>query len=202
MTEWLRHDFTVVHAGSVALDGHGILFPAASGRGKSTLVALLIAHGFDYVSDDTVAFDPVNQTLHAFPKHIAIKPGSLRVLTPYYPALVSGPCYRWDDETVWYIKPPTYATPESAPVLRSIVLPTHKATGPSRLLPMRRGSVLQILLPQLFEPRSGPKGAIPAALSILSAARCFELEYHDVHDAVKKLRSLCVAMEDEPPLDH
>ena len=49
MTDVSRRDFP---AGSVACRGRGLILPAPSGGGKTTLVAGLVAAGFDYLSDE------------------------------------------------------------------------------------------------------------------------------------------------------
>ncbi|MFN0071025.1 MAG: hypothetical protein ACKVVP_05990 [Chloroflexota bacterium] len=193
LVDWLRKDYTVVHAGGVALHGQGILFPAASGRGKSTLVAALVAQGFHYINDDAVGFDPTTGRLVTFPKNIAIKKGSLRWLAPMYPEVVTARSYRWEDETVWYLQPPTTAIPLSPPDLKFIVLPRYTAEGPGILAPLSRSSVLPVLLPQLFEPINGANGAVPAALAMLRVAHCYELAYRDARQAADALRELLEA---------
>ncbi|MBN1148029.1 MAG: hypothetical protein JXA78_12295 [Anaerolineales bacterium] len=44
----------VLHAAGLAWRGRGLLLPGVSGNGKSTLSAWLVAHGFDYLSDELV----------------------------------------------------------------------------------------------------------------------------------------------------
>jgi hypothetical protein len=49
---------TVLHASAVAIDGTVLAFIGQSGRGKSTLAALLCAHGATLVADDLLALEP------------------------------------------------------------------------------------------------------------------------------------------------
>src|SRR5690606_13499940 len=46
--------FPAIHAAAVLGPRGVILFPGASGRGKSTLSAALMAHGYEVLCDDTV----------------------------------------------------------------------------------------------------------------------------------------------------
>jgi hypothetical protein len=66
--DWLVTDFqsemaraadgwTFIHAGVVAIDGRAIVLPAASGGGKSTLVAALVGRGAQYASDEFAVID-------------------------------------------------------------------------------------------------------------------------------------------------
>lgn len=52
-----------VHAGAVAWKGRGILVPGASGAGKTTLVAALVAAGAEYYSDEFAVLDEAGRLL-------------------------------------------------------------------------------------------------------------------------------------------
>jgi hypothetical protein len=49
---------TVLHASAVAVDGRALAFVGPSGRGKSTLAALLCLDGAGLITDDVLAIDP------------------------------------------------------------------------------------------------------------------------------------------------
>jgi hypothetical protein len=66
--------FLLVHAGSVATpDGVGVLLPGVSGAGKSTLTASLVRAGFNYLSDEAAAIEPVTRRIYPYPKAISLK---------------------------------------------------------------------------------------------------------------------------------
>ncbi|MFC1952570.1 hypothetical protein ACFLWR_00365 [Chloroflexota bacterium] len=46
--------YTAVHAAAVSKDGHGLLFPAQSGVGKTTTAAYFTQAGYDFLGDDFV----------------------------------------------------------------------------------------------------------------------------------------------------
>lgn len=82
--EWMG----VIHAASISSGQKAVMFPAQSGGGKSTLASLLMASGCQVLSDD---FSPValkNGQIHAFPGTISLKPGSIPLLSRYFPELV------------------------------------------------------------------------------------------------------------------
>lgn len=66
----------IVHAGAVALEEQGILLCGGSGCGKSTLTALLVANGFDYLTDEVVAIAPSLDVMEGFARSIVLKAGS------------------------------------------------------------------------------------------------------------------------------
>jgi hypothetical protein len=49
---------TVLHASAVAIDGSAVAFVGQSGRGKSTVAALLCVEGAELVTDDVLTVDP------------------------------------------------------------------------------------------------------------------------------------------------
>lgn len=80
--EWMG----VFHASAVEKNNSTLLLFGDSGNGKSTSLALLHAHGFTCVADDFVPIDSEG-FIRSFPAAISIKPGSLKVLSKYYPDL-------------------------------------------------------------------------------------------------------------------
>lgn len=65
-------DKVFLHAGAVGWKGKGIVLPADSFKGKSTLVAELIRQGAEYYSDDFAIFDE-NGLLYPFPRVISMR---------------------------------------------------------------------------------------------------------------------------------
>lgn len=62
-----RPELLWVHSGVVAKSGQAVLLSAASGQGKSTLVAQLVARGWTYLSDEIAPIDPYAATVLPFP---------------------------------------------------------------------------------------------------------------------------------------
>lgn len=65
-------DLVFVHAGVVGWKGKGILFPADSFQGKTTLVAALVKRGATYYSDDYAILDE-DGLVHAFPRKLSLR---------------------------------------------------------------------------------------------------------------------------------
>jgi hypothetical protein len=61
-----------LHAGVVGWKGRGIVLPANSYGGKTTLVTELVRHGAEYYSDDYAVFDE-GGLVHSFPRDLAIR---------------------------------------------------------------------------------------------------------------------------------
>src|SRR5688572_177634 len=76
-------EFLFLHAGAATRDGQAVLVPALMEHGKSTLVLALLLQGFDYLSDELGALDPVTARALPFPKRITLDQDSLR----FFPGL-------------------------------------------------------------------------------------------------------------------
>jgi hypothetical protein len=78
-------EFLLIHAGSVATPGgDGVILPAPSGNGKTTLTTALVRAGFMYLSDEVGAIDPVSRTLYPYPRLLIMKEGHATVFPELY----------------------------------------------------------------------------------------------------------------------
>lgn len=86
---WYVGEYTVLaekgllllHAGAVlAPDGRALLLPGASGSGKSTTTFGLVRAGFGYLSDEFAVVDPETSEVFAFPRPLALKGGTRRLM--------------------------------------------------------------------------------------------------------------------------
>ncbi len=68
------------HAGAVERDGLVVVVLGVSGKGKSTLTAALVQHGFRYLSDEIVAVDIATGEVWPYPKALDLHAGSLDLL--------------------------------------------------------------------------------------------------------------------------
>jgi hypothetical protein len=79
---------SMLHASGIISNNRAILFSAAAGSGKSTISALLKAHGYGYLSDDFIAVD-LHGNAYPFPAAISVKEGAVDALSVYYPELTN-----------------------------------------------------------------------------------------------------------------
>ncbi len=79
---------SMLHASGITAGNRAILFSAAAGSGKSTISAILKAHGYGFLGDDFIATGK-NGNAFAFPAAISIKEGSVKTLSEFYPELTN-----------------------------------------------------------------------------------------------------------------
>lgn len=134
--------------GSTITDGHdSILFVGASGKGKSTLCALLCANGFDLLADDVSPMLSKNRHMYHNPSAISLKAGAhdlLRPLTPDFDKLPSiivnktkGP--------ITYV--PCANPKEAHYPCQTIVLVNYKSNADTHLERVSIKTLLQTLIP-------------------------------------------------------
>jgi len=76
----LAREFHFFHAGSVAWRGQAMIFPAVSGRGKTTLTLKLATHGFQFLSDEVACVRCDNQIVEPFPRRLNLSDASRQLL--------------------------------------------------------------------------------------------------------------------------
>jgi hypothetical protein len=146
----LRHrGWFSLHAAALARDGHGVLCPAQSGQGKTTITLSLLRHGWTALSDDTVLLraedDRVNA--HSFRRPLCVDPGA----ADYFPEL-NGP--EWppslSDASKWRVEIDQLYPGQSESVCtpRLLVLPTIADAPTSRVEPIGPKPALEQLLRQ------------------------------------------------------
>jgi hypothetical protein len=70
----------VIHGGALSVDGRGILLPANSGLGKTTLVLALVKRGCQFLSDELIAIRRGSRCLDPFPKSLGVRHESLPLI--------------------------------------------------------------------------------------------------------------------------
>jgi hypothetical protein len=188
--ERLRDRYLLFHAGAVAQAGEGFLFPAASGRGKTTLVAGLVAAGCQHLTDEVAVVDPVSLQLAPFARSLCVKESARPFLVPVWPGLAkSVPRSRFGTE-VYYLRPNDDAwLPRPVPV-RYVVIPRYVPKGQTSLTPISRSSALINLLGQSFNGRVLGGRTVDATVKLLRAARCYTLTVGHLDRAVDLLLRL------------
>lgn len=72
--------FVTIHGGVVAKDKGAVLISAASGGGKSTLTAALVAQGYRLFSDEFALLGLRDYLLHPYPRPISLKQESIPIV--------------------------------------------------------------------------------------------------------------------------
>jgi hypothetical protein len=158
--------------------------PAHMESGKTTLTAGLVRAGFDYVSDEAVAFDWDTLEIVPYPKPLSIDPGSWKLfadLEPHAPFTTAGyKAEQWQVPAA-AIRAGSVATGCSA---RYLVFPCYAAASPTELVPIGRAEALVELAKNTFRFRDLGRRALAALAQIVEQVECYRLPLGDLDDAV------------------
>jgi len=179
-----RPDLFFLHAAAVAWEGRVAALPAFSGTGKSTLTLVLLAGGFEYLSDELAPIDLRALTVHPYRHALNLK------------ALPPAP-YTLPDGTLQHglrLHVPAGALPvvrrrEELPLAALIFL--HR--GEPRvdgLRPMTKASAVARLMAHALNPLAHPGYGLDAAVELGRARPCFELDVSDLQSAGAAIKSL------------
>jgi hypothetical protein len=184
-----RSSRLLLHTGAVAHDGRAVLFPGASGTGKSTMVGACLRRGFDYLSDELVAVEQDTGHVTGWARPLMLTPwarGALG-LGPDGPrtAPVSGPAPK---EAVPHDRLGATAVAAAVPVAHVVEL--RRGAQRTRLLRRPGGDVLASVLRAGFNHYRLGADAWRAAAMLAQGARGWRLEVADLDAAADAVREL------------
>ena len=192
-----RHSDCVagLHAAAVARGEHCILMPGISGSGKSTLTAALLAHGFEYCTDDLVLLtgDPIH--LRAFPMRIGLKSGTWRALETRWPEISSLPVHRRaDGKFIRYFLPQKCLGSQAGPGTYEptcIVFPRYREDAGCDLRRIGSGDALMRLTEAGYDlPNRLDRQVVSTLVDWLSATPCYELDYSPLDQAIDAMSAI------------
>ena len=71
------------HASTISNDKEAVMLLGESGKGKSTLSAILMNNGYNLIADDFTPVFAKTQSIYTYPSAISIKEGSFKVIENY-----------------------------------------------------------------------------------------------------------------------
>lgn len=183
--DWLA----TFHGSTIAKNDQGIMLIGESGRGKSTLAALLTLNGFDLVADDFSPMLTRNNSICAYPAAISIKQGAFQVLKPYYKDFKNLPSYnlRKSKGTIKYIAPSSNPSYRSY-ICQFIILVNYKKDAQTHLKKTSPEKLLQILIPDSWI--SPQKNHALQFLHWLNTVQYYEITYSNFKEAKVMLTKL------------
>jgi hypothetical protein len=169
-------EFLFLHAGAATRDGQAVLVPAPMEHGKSTLVLALLLQGFDYLSDELGALDPVTARALPFPKRITLDQDSLR----FFPGLEDRLADRIGLSAQLahrYVRPEDVGVKAGGPVpVRWLVFPTLDWNGPPRLSSLPRAEAVKEMAAHCFNLYRHKDRGVLLLARLAKEAQAFRLD--------------------------
>ena len=175
-------DYLLLHSGAVGRGGESTLIVGAAGVGKSSLVASLLELGFDYLSDELGAIDPVTQHAYPFPKRISLDPDSLA----FYPGLRE----RLGDRqgiseglAGRFVRPDDLGASVAGPCdVRWLVFPSGDRDGSPRLSPLSKAEAVKRMAELSFNLYRFKERGVVLLSRIADRAEAYQLDGGSVRE--------------------
>ena len=179
------------HGSTISNGKESIMIIGDSGNGKSTLSVLLMANGFDVLSDDFTPLYEDNLHLYRYPAATSIKKGAFEALKPYLEGIdllkthTSGP----KKVNIKYVPPIlNYESQSSSFPCTKIVYVKYNASKADSLNLVSPEKILETLIPDSW---ISPKES--HALKFINWFKnvdCYELNYNSNDFAISKFKDL------------
>lgn len=183
-----------LHAGGIEAHGVGVVFPAKSESGKSTLTAGLVRAGFRYLSDEAVPLDWETHLAQAYPKPISLDPGAFPLFPEWAPDFGEGHDATADAQwhkAVGGIRPGAVGQPC---VVGYIVFPEYRPDAGTRLEPISKGTALLEMCKNTFRFNQQGRKALDHLAEVVRGATCFRLTMDNLDEAVRSVSDLVGAV--------
>ncbi len=145
----LETDWIGTFHGSTITDGNSsILFVGASGKGKSTLCALLASSGFDLLADDVSPMLSESNNMYYNPSAISIKEGAFSLLQPLVADFKDLPVIQFNKSKGLIKYMPCKAPKKDFYPCRAIILVNYKAKSETQLESVSIKTLLETLIPE------------------------------------------------------
>ena len=172
-----EHDWMgVFHASTISKNNHSIMFTGDSGNGKSTLISILMANGFNVIADD---FSPILRSdfkTYCFPSAISIKEKSFDLIEQLHPEFKSSNEYYINElkGTVKYLPP---ISKEISANCSSVVWVQYSETTKNSMRKISTQEALKKILPDAWI--SNKEVNAKAFLKWIKKTAFYELNYAD-----------------------
>ena len=184
-----EQDWIGTFHGSTITDGQSsILIVGNSGKGKSTLCALLAAQGFDILADDVSPMLSKDNHMYYNPSAISIKEGAFDRLRPLIPNMDTVPTVHFN-KTKGAIKYIPYPRPkEDHYPCHTIVLVNYESNTETRLQSASIKTVLETLIPDSWISPNATHAR--QFLDWLQSVNLYSLTYSDTDSVTKTMSQL------------
>lgn len=178
-----------LHAGAVADRGRGVVVAGFSGSGKSTMVTSLVRAGFDYLTDERVAIDPLDLLVSGFPKPVSLVSGSFKIFPELHPDVLG---HGQATDTEWQIPASTVGTGGllTEIVARMVIFVRHEKGSDLRVERVHPVTAVGRLLHDSPDIARFGAGALRVCGQWCASILCVEVTYSRPDDVGPAIRAL------------
>ena len=190
-----EHDWMgVFHASTISKNNRSIMFTGDSGNGKSTLVSILMANGYNVIADD---FSPILRSdfkTYCFPSAISIKEKSFNLIEQLYPDFINYNEYYINElkGNVKYLPP---ISKETSANCSSVIWVKYAEGTESSMKKVSIQDALKKILPDAWI--SNKEVNAKAFLKWIEKTAFYELNYSDNNKLIDIINSFFLELKKE-----
>ena len=188
-SEWLG----TFHGSTITDGNNAIIFIGNSGKGKSTLCALLAQHGFQLLADDVSPMLSEDMNIYSNPNAISIKHGAFDVLKPFlkdFDALPKTSFYQ-NKGQIAYVPQNTFEL--KVYPCKAIFMVNYMAGADTVLEVTSIAPLLETLIPESWLSHNAAHAK--QFMDWLEQAQLYELTYSNTANVVDRISSLFTSFE-------
>ena len=183
-----EHDWMgVFHASTISKNNQSVMFTGDSGNGKSTLVSILMAKGYNIIADDFTPILRADLKTYCFPTAISIKEKSFEMIESMYPIICELKKYYINElkGNVKYLPP---ITNKIKAICNSVVWVKYGKDLDNSLEKISTENALQKFLPDAWI--SNQEVNANAFMKWITKTNFYELKYSDNKKLISLVDSL------------
>ncbi len=186
--------YMAFHASALAFGNTGVIFPASSGSGKTTIALALIAQGFQYLSDEVAMIDVEDLTLRPLPRGLAIRENAFHLLQSLNKPPPSVGFYpQASSSHVRYFNPTAFihqASEKPVSVKYVIFLEKPTLSPNTHLKKTQKAMAVSRLLSCSFANRPLAEDNIANCINLLQRTECYALTGDNLQERVNVVLDL------------
>jgi hypothetical protein len=170
----------LLHAGVLAAGAGGLVLPALSGCGKTTLVAWLAARGLGFGSDELAFVPDYTREVLPFPRPLNVKQPSVELIRGFFP-LDRHYGRTFENPHGLLVSHRVFAPAGAGPPLpwSLLVFPRHETGAAFSLERLSKARTGMELMRHVVNGARLPDNGFPAAARLSAAAPAYRLVYSD-----------------------
>ena len=174
----------IFHAAGLAHENRGLWLCGRSGSGKTTLAAWLVASGFQYLTDEVIAYPPEGGEARGFCRSLVLKKGSSVIWERWLDKDGADSVLKMDDGSAWF--PPTVLNPAAVreraePVL--VVFPTYRDKSEFEIEKLTLAGTVFHLMQSLVNARNFSDHGMGGVKALAQKVSAYKLTYSDIDQA-------------------
>jgi HprK-related kinase A len=181
------HQYLVIHAAVVELNGQAFIFPGTPGSGKSTLCAALVCSGWRLLSDEMTLLSVADGLVYPVPRPISLKNRSLDVIRNFSPDVVMGQVINDTAKgAIGHVRPPDESVDlcETPAKPAKLIFPKYLEGSKTDLTPLSKSRALLKVAENCFNYNILGVQGFTSASDLIEASDCYEFSYSSLEEAV------------------